>query len=148
MILYRARSIGSRPRRLPQFEGNEPYVRAKGRWFTSVQADAVAYGQSTFNPGHWELISIEVPDAIVDSFRVATTPYTVDGLAPGDYADKPETEYLVQTFRTLAAVTIAMPVVGGMRVRDYIDVSAPRSAAMIRHAEDLGIPVKDLPLAA
>lgn len=122
MILYRARALSTRPSRLPAFEGNEPQVRVRGRWFTSVMSDAVAFGTATFAKDKWELISIDVPDAIVDSFRVATTPYTVDGLSPGDYADRPETEYVVQTFRVMGAVPVATNDTG--RVRDYILVNA------------------------
>lgn len=147
MLLYRARSLSSRPSRLPIFEGNEPQVRIRGRWFTSVREDAVAYGSVTFTPRSWELVTIEVPDAIVDSFRVATTPHTVDGLSPIDHADKPETEYVVQTFRVMDAVPLAMGAT--FRVRDYIDVSRPVPAAILRSSQDLGVPVEQLlPLAA
>ena len=147
MLLYRARSLSSRPKRLPAYEGNEPQLRVRGRWFTSVREDAVAYGSATFAPRSWELISIDVPDAIVDGFRVATTPYTIDGLSPIDYADKPETEYVVQTFRVMDATVLAMGAT--FRVRDYIDVSRPVPAAILRSSQDLGVPVDQLlPLAA
>lgn len=147
MILYRARSLSSRPRRHPAFEGNEPFVRIRGRWFTSVKADAVAYGAATFRTGNWELVCIDVPDAIVDGFRVATTPHTVDGLSPIDYADKPETEYVVQTFRVMDAQVVAMN--DQARIRDVIDVAASIDPAIARSAEDLGVPVAQLlPLAA
>jgi hypothetical protein len=141
MILYRARSLSSRPRRLPAYEGNEPFLRIRGRWFTSVVADAIAYGAATFRTGNWELVCIDVPDAIVDGFRVATTPYTVDGLAPIDYADKPETEYVVQTFRVMDAQVVAMN--DQARIRDVIDVHADPSPAMVR----MPVP-QPLPLAA
>lgn len=147
MILYRARSLSSRPRRLPAYEGNEPSLRIRGRWFTSVVADAIAHGAATFRPGSWELVCIDVPDAIVDAFRVATTPFTVDGLAPIDYADKPETEYVVQTFRVMDAQVVAMN--DQARIRDVIDVNAEIDPAIARSAEDLGVPVSQLlPLAA
>ncbi len=146
MILYRARSLSSRPRRLPSYEGNEPSFRIRGRWFTSVVADAIAHGAATFRTGKWELVRIDVPDAIVDGFRVATTPFTDDGLAPIDYADKPETEYVVQTFRVMDAQVVAMN--DQARIRDVIDVNAGVSPAVARSAEDLGVPVFQLPLAA
>lgn len=146
MILYRARSLSSRPRRHPVFEGNEPHLRVRGRWFTSVKQDAIDYGQATFAKGAWELISIKVPDAIVDSFRVATTPHTQCGLSPIDYADKPETEYVVPTFRVMDAIEI--PVASGLRVRDVIDVNAPINAAKALSiheiAQRLGVPVIEI----
>lgn len=143
MKLFRARSLSSRPGRLPAFEGNEPSVRIRGRWFTSVKQDALDFGTVTFAKGAWELVSIDVPDAIVDSFRVATTPNTVDGLSPIDFADKPETEYVVQTFRVMDAVTVAVP--SEFRVRDYILVDEPPRSAMLRQAAaDLGVPYMDL----
>lgn len=148
MILYRARPLSQRPSRLPAFEGNEPQIRIRGRWFTSVMADAIVHGVRTYAPGKWELISIEVADDIVDSMCVATTPHTRDGLSPIDYADKPETEYVVQTFRVMDAVQIELPSAQRGRVRDYIDVNAPRTAAAIRAATTLGHPIVDLPLAA
>jgi len=142
MILYRARSLSSRPSRKPAFEGNEPQIRIRGRWFTSVKADAVSYGASTFRAGAWELISIDVPDAIVDGFRVATTPHTPCGLSPIDYADAPETEYVVQTFRVMDAVQI--PLNDQARIVDFIDVGRSISPALLRSAEDLGVPVEQL----
>lgn len=145
MILYRARSIGSRPRRLPVFRGNEPYVRIQGRWFTSVKEDAIAYGAATFVPGRWELIQVEVPDAIVDGYRVATVPNTVCGLSPIDYADSPETEYVLPMFRVMDAAEVAMNDTG--RVRDYILVDSPRAYSVHAAAARMGVPVVDVPLA-
>lgn len=145
MMLYRARSLSSRPARLPVFEGNEPFRRIAGRWFTSVLEDAVAFGTRTFRPGAWELIQVEVPDAIVDSYRVATTPNTVCGLSPIDYADDPETEYVLPMFRVMDAVGIA--VAGSVRQRDYIMIDAPRAATVHALAAHFGVPVIDVPLA-
>lgn len=142
MILFRARSLSSRPVRHPAFEGNEPQIRVRGRWFTSVKEDAIAHGEATYAKGAWELISIDVPDAIVDSFRVATTPHTVDGLSPIDYADKPETEYVVQTFRTVDAIKVQMA--PNFRIRDYILVDAPRSETVRDVARKFGVPVIEI----
>lgn len=151
MLLYRARSLNERKWRfsaaeIQNGECNEPHVRVRGRWFTSVQADAIAYGRSSFAHDSWELVSIDVADDIVDSFRVETMPVTVDGLSPIDFADKPETEYVVQTFRVMAATRIAMPVSARptFRVRDYIRTDAPVDAALTRSADDLGVPYQDL----
>lgn len=118
MILYRARRLSDRQTRIPAYQGNEPAVRARGRWFTSVMADAVAHGASNHADGTWELVSIKVDDAFVDTFRVATTPRTRCGLSPIDYAISPETEYLVQSFRAHEAVRVAMN--DRDRIRDYI----------------------------
>ena len=127
MILYRARSLSSRPKRQPAYEGNEPHIRIRGRWFTSVREDAVAHGEASFAPRSWELIAIDVPDDIVDGYRVATTPYTQCCLAPVDFARKPETEYVVPTFRVMDAVS--MPMISSMRIVDVIDVrKAPKVA--------------------
>lgn len=141
MILYRARSITSRPARLPAYEGNDPSVRMRGRWFTSSREDAVAFGAATFAPRSWELISVDVPNSIVDSFRVATTPHTVCGLSPIDHADKPESEYILQAFRVTSAEIV--PMEARFRVRDYILVDKPGDA-LIQSANDLGVPVEEL----
>lgn len=134
MILYRARSLSSRPGRLPVFDGNEPYNRVRGRWFTSSRDFAMGFGIATFAPGKWELISIDVPDAIVDSFRVETTPHTQCGLSPIDYADRPGIEYIVPMFRVMDAVEVTLPAAANDtgRKRDYIhvdEISTPRAKA-------------------
>jgi len=121
MILYRARALSTRPRRLPPFEGNEPFIRVRGRWFTSSRDFAMGYGIATFAPGKWELISVDVPDDIVDGYRVATTPHTQCGLSPIDYADRPDVEYILPMFRVLQATEVVANDTG--RQRDYILVN-------------------------
>lgn len=126
MLLYRARALSTRARRLTAPQGNEPSVRVQGRWFTSVKDDAMRFGHATFRSlDVWELIQIEIPDAIVDSFRVATTPHTQCGLSPIDYADKPDTEYVVPTFfaSDFALVGALAPANDTGRPRDYIFVN-------------------------
>lgn len=121
MILYRARALSTRPSRLPAFEGNEPYIRVRGRWFTSSRVEAFAHGRSTFAPGKWEVISVEVPDAIVDGYRVATTPHTACGLSPIDYSETPESDYILPMFLVMKATPMMANEDG--RVRDYILVN-------------------------
>lgn len=138
MILYRARTIASRPVRHPEYEGNDPSVRVRGRWFTSGLASAIAH-RATLD-GESEIVAIDVPDAIVDSFRVASHPTTGCGIDVGAYSVEPETDYVVQMFRVMDA-DVVMATASG-RVRDYIDIHAPvrlpvRKAAM-----------REIPLAA
>lgn len=121
MILYRARTIASRPVRHPEYEGNEPSVRVRGRWFTSVLASAIAH-RATLD-GESEIVAIDVPDAIADSFRVATHPTTACGIDVGSHSGEPETDYVVQMFRVMNADTVMASAAG--RVRDYIDIHAP-----------------------
>lgn len=128
MILYRARSLSTRPSRLPAYEGNEPHIRVRGRWFTSSRVDAFAHGRATFAPGKWEVVSVEVPDAIVDGYRVATTPDTVCGLSPIEHADCPETEYILPMFLVMQAAPTMANEDG--RVRDYIMLNEVAIAPM------------------
>jgi hypothetical protein len=138
MILYRARTIASRPVRHPEYQGNEPSVRVRGRWFTGVLASAIAH-RATLE-GESEIVAIDVPDAIVDSFRVAAHPTTACGIDVGSHSAEPGTDYVVQMFRVMDADVVMATATG--RVRDYIDIHAPVRLPVRETA------VREMPLAA
>lgn len=120
MILYRARTLASRPRRHPELITNCPSRRISGRWFTSVLDLAIAHMANLHGPS--EIIQVDVPDAIAESFRVATTPNTVCGLAPILHSANPDTDYILPMFRVMSAEAISADSKG--RVRDMIDINA------------------------
>lgn len=103
MLLYRARPISSPRNMIALFDVNAPYHRARGRWFTSVVKDAVMHGLTNYAPGSWELVSVDVPDDIAETHRVETTPLTPCGLSPIEYAQKPQSEYVLPMFRVVDA---------------------------------------------
>ena len=140
MILYRARTIASRPRRQPPFEGNGPEVRIRGRWFTSDLSAAIAHRETL--AGDTEIVMVDVEDGVAESFRVATTPRTQCGLDPIRHSRQPVTDYVLPMFRVMQAEAVA--IAGTDRVRDYIDVTAPARprAVTVIH------PPEALPLAA
>jgi len=144
MILYRARTIASRPARHTEYQGNDAAVRVAGRWFTSDLQQAIAH-RSTLD-GASEIVAIEVPCEIVDGFRVATTPTTACGIDAAAHSVAPETDYVVQMFRVMGAEVIAADMSG--RIRDYIDVNAPRTATMHTLAARKPVQDADLALAA
>jgi len=119
MILYRARTIASRPRRHPPFLGNSPEVRVRGRWFTDDLAAAIAHRETLDGPS--EIIMVDVPDAVAESFRVQTTPVTICHIDARAHSRCPATDYILPMFRVMEAEPIA--IAGEDRIRDYIDVT-------------------------
>lgn len=140
MILYRARTIASRPTRHPPFEGNGPEIRIRGRWFTSDLACAIAHRAGL--AGDTEIVMVDVEEAVAETFRVATTPRTQCGLDPIHHSRQPLTDYVLPMFRVMEAEAIA--IAGTDRVRDHIDVSAPARERAVRIVH----PPEVLPLAA
>lgn len=136
MILYRARTIASRPARRSAYEGNHPSIRVRGRWFTSSLASAIAHRATL--AGDTEIVAIDVPDEYVESFRVAAHPITACGIDVGAHSMEPDTDYVVQAFRAMDAQIVAADASG--RVRDYIDVDAPVRLRM-RRSETRGMPM-------
>ena len=140
MILYRARTIASRPRRAPAYEGNGPEVRVRGRWFTSSLAAAIAHRRTL--EGDSEIVMVDIDDAVAESFRVATNPVTECRIDARRHSDSPGTDYVIPMFRVMQAEAIA--VAGTDRVRDYIDIGATRPAKPVLVVE----PPREMPLAA
>jgi len=74
----------------------EPAGRAQGRWFTDDIAIARWYVEdASAVPGTAEVVAIEVPDALAETFRVSRTPETDCGLSPGRFSRDPEREFLL-----------------------------------------------------
>jgi len=144
MILYRARTIASRPARRTQYQGNDAAVRVAGRWFTSDLQQAIAHRRIL--EGASEIVAIEVPCDIVDRFRVATTPITACGIDAAAHSGAPDTDYVVQMFRVMGAEVVAADMSG--RIRDYIDVNAPRTATMHTLTARKTLTEQDMALAA
>lgn len=124
MILYRARTIASRPRRSTAYEGNGPEVRVRGRWFTSCLAAAIAHRRDL--PGDTEIVMLEMDAGIAESFRVATNPVTECRIEARRWSDSPSTDYVLPMFRVMQAEPIA--IAGTDRIRDYIDINARHAA--------------------
>lgn len=144
MILFRARTLASRPRRHPTYSGNGPDIRVKGRWFTSDIHAAIAHRLTL--GGESEIIAIEIPDAIVDSYKVATTPSTPCGIDAIYYSQSPKTDYIVPMTRVMDFMEVDIE--GNARRRDYIDVNAPKSHVIRRISIKLHQECTELPLAA
>lgn len=144
MILYRARTIASRPSRHPAFEGNGPEIRVKGRWFTSDIHSAIAHRATLQEDA--EIIAVEIDDAIVDSFRVATTPRTMCGIDAIAHSRQPATDYVIPMYHVMDPIEVEVE--GNARRRDIIDVNAPKRPAARRIHIDLRVQDDELPLAA
>ena len=123
MILYRARTIASRPARAPAHMGNEPAIRIRGRWFTSSLELAREHAAGL--RGAYEIVAVEVPDEIADTHRVATTPVTRCGLEPDAHTTQADTDHVLPMFRVVQARTIHTGRMGGSvggRIERLIDV--------------------------
>lgn len=142
MILYRARTLASRPSRNGLPQSHTPEHRVRGRWFTSDLAAAIAYRDAL--EGDAEIIMVDVPDAIVDSFRVQTAPVTACQIDALSYSRCPATDYVIPMFYVMTAEPIA--IAGEKRVRDYIDINGTMPPPM-RIVERPAVP-EPLPLAA
>lgn len=142
MLLYRARTLASRPRRNPAFQGNGPEIRVQGRWFTSDLHAAIAHKETL--EGASEIVSVEVPDAIADTFRVATTPRTRCGLSPIDFSVSPETDYVLSMFIVVEAEALA----DGSRKRDYLFENTSTVDARTDFRRRMAEIADELPLAA
>lgn len=118
MILYRARTIASRPRRHATQSENTPANRVRGRWFTSDLSAAIAHRDGL--GGEAEIIMVDVPDAVAATFCVRKTPVTLCGISAFAHSDCPETDYVLPMFHVMSAEPIA--IAGEKRIRDYIDV--------------------------
>lgn len=143
MILYRARTIASRPQRNQPYQGNDAAIRVRGRWFTSRLELAIAHLATLEGPT--EIIQIDVSDDIADTFRVSNTPNTACGLPVIDFSASPDTDYVLQTFRVMEATSMSSDTRG--RVRDYIDVARIGGIAPLTARPAPSRPV-ELPLAA
>lgn len=115
MLLYRARSATPRRRAVGD---NSPATRAVGRWFTDDLEAAVRHLDVVQDPA--EIVAIEIPDAVAESFRVSNTPFTQCGLSPIDHAADPEHDFLVPMFFALQGEAIERVAEEGVRQRDYI----------------------------
>lgn len=143
MILYRARTIASRPRRHREFEGNQPESRIKGRWFTSDIHAAVSHRDGLLEDS--EIIAIEMDDAVAETFRVGVTPYTRCGLSPIEHSASPLNDYVLPMFFIMDPIEV--DIAGNARRRDVIDVNASKLPPVRRIVIDLDA-ITELPLAA
>lgn len=125
MKLYRARLISDRPVRHPAFLGNAPEFRVRGRWFTSCLFAARRHGESRFGKQDWEVVTLEIDDAVAADFLVANAPTTRDGLSPIDFAQDPASEYVLPTWMARDARIAAIGTDGQARVRDYLFDAKP-----------------------
>lgn len=120
MLLYRARSATPGRRVIGD---NSPAARAEGRWFTDDLEAAVRHLDVVQDPS--EIVAIELPDAVAESFRVSNTPRTQCGLSPIDHAADPDHDFVVPMFFAMKAEAIERVAEEGARQRDYI---LPRAA--------------------
>lgn len=130
MLLYRARTVSSRPRRHHQFIDNTPASRVKGRWFTSDLAAAIAHRKTL--PGETEIICLQIDACLVEDFCVATRPVTECGIPASLHSKSPETDYILPAFLVSKAEVIEAD--GDIRKRDYIDINAITPSAKILKA--------------
>jgi hypothetical protein len=72
---------------------DEPMLRAAGRWFTDDPEIARWYADDA--NGASEIVTVEIDDAIAETFRVSVTPVTTCGLTPGAFSRDPEREFLI-----------------------------------------------------
>jgi hypothetical protein len=117
-LLFRARTIASRPRRHKRIEGTGPEHRVKGRWFTSDINEALFY-MSNFNEDA-EIIAVEIDDAHASMFSVTATPRTVCGIEALVFSANPMTDYVLPAHLISDPYTVEIENV--TRVRDYIDI--------------------------
>ena len=115
MLLYRARS--TMPRRL-ELGDNSPAARAAGRWFTDDLEAAVRHLDVVQDPA--EIVAIELPDAVAESFRVKHTPLTRCGLSPIEHSVDADHDFVVPMFFVMKAEQVEMVAETGHRRRDYI----------------------------
>lgn len=106
MLLYRARSIASRPTRLLAAKGNAPADRVVGRWFTNDIEQAHLYLNFCESPA--EIVALEIADDIAETYSVKTTPVTVDGLSPLEHSVDPDSDYLIPRWFAAKAEAIDM----------------------------------------
>lgn len=142
MLLYRARTLASRPTRNPEFRGNGPEIRVQGRWFTNDLHAAIVHKETL--EGDAEIVAVEVPDAIAETFRVSNTPRTRCGLSPIDFSVSPETDFVLSMFLVVGAE----PIADGGRKRDYLFEKAPREDAREDFRRRMAETAIELPLAA
>lgn len=121
MILYRARTTASAPRRHAAFEGNTPGIRVRGRWFTSCLAAAISHRETL--TGDTEIVMVDVPDHVVADYSVRRTPRTVCGIDALAHSSDPLHDHILPMFLVMEAEAVA--IAGRDRIRDYIDVVAP-----------------------
>lgn len=144
MILYRARTIASRPCRLPAYLGNAPDIRVRGRWFTSDIDAAIAHRATLEGPT--EIVAVEIADAVAESFRVCTTPRTLCGIDASAFSASPLTDYVIPMYNVMDPIEVEVQ--GDARRRDVIDVNAPRASNVRRIRIQAREPLIELPLAA
>lgn len=133
MLLYRARAISTRPARATTAKASDPATRVRGRWFTSDLGAAIAHRDSLGEPA--EILMLDLPDDVADSFRAATTPVTACGIEALRHCHSPLTDHVVPMFHAMAAEIVE--IAGERRVRDIIDVSgtAPAPTRVIEAPE-------------
>ncbi len=124
MILYRARTISSRPRRLQEYAGHHPEARLLGRWFTRSLSAAIAHRNALALEQSSEIIAVEVPDDIAESFRVETHPITGCKIEVLSKSQDPHNDYVLPLFYLSNAMMVLIDGEAGSRVRDYIHVTA------------------------
>ena len=91
----------------------EPAGRAQGRWFTDDVAIARWYVEDvSTRPGMAEVVAIDVPDALTETFRVSNTPETDCGLSPGRFSRDPKREFLLPRDMADRAVPLETSEVG------------------------------------
>jgi hypothetical protein len=119
MLLYRARTVSSRPGRLRDFIDNTAGSRVKGRWFTSDLASAIAHRKTL--AGETEIVCLDVNPVFAKHYQVASHPVTECGIPAGEYSKCPETDYILPAFMVAEAEVIEAE--GDVRKRDYIDIA-------------------------
>lgn len=124
MILYRARKTSSRPGRYREYAGHHPEARLLGRWFTRSLSAAVAYRDALAIEEPAEIIAVDVPDDIAESFRVETHPVTGCQIEVLSKSQDPHNDYVLPLFHQSNAMTVLIDGEAGSRIRDYIHVAA------------------------
>lgn len=124
MILYRARRISSRPGRFREYIGHDPEARLLGRWFTRNLSAAIAHRNALSLEEPAEIIAVEVPDKIAESFRVETHPVTSCKIEVLSKSQDPHNDYVLPIFYQSNAIKVLIEEEAGSRIRDYIHVTA------------------------
>ena len=105
MILYRGQPTpasveAARARRQPWLadaiarHAHEPRMMVAGRWFTD-DLEIARWYVSDCTDGDGEIVSLEIDDALAETFRVANTPVTPCGLEPGRFSRDPDREFVL-----------------------------------------------------
>lgn len=123
MILYRARTMSSKPGRFREYAGHHPEARLLGRWFTRSLSAAIAYRDSLALEEPAEIIAVEIPDDIAESFRVETHPVTACKIEVLTKSQDPHNDYVLPLFHQSNAMTVLVDGEAGSRIRDYIHIT-------------------------